>query len=219
MDLFLNGTLDTRVFSAELRNATQDFKNVLFAAIDTQSVHLESTHLLMVLTDIKGGVTQRTLARFNVPPASLRSGLASCVTGCPDALPPEELTDEGMDATALAALEAARNRCIELGVPRITEPILLAGVLQNVTAEVSELCGCSGLYLDQWRESVEILLEPKIPLQVFDDNEVVCIKQFSPSGKKVLQLTVSEAEALGYALCEPRHLLLALLLYEGGTTH
>jgi ATP-dependent Clp protease ATP-binding subunit ClpC len=41
---------------------------------------------------------------------------------------------------------------------------------------------------------------------------------FSPSGRKVLDLMRSEAEAMGYDVCDPRHLLLGLVLREGGAT-
>lgn len=46
----------------------------------------------------------------------------------------------------------------------------------------------------------------------------VILNSFSPGGKKVLRLMKSEAESLGYAKLDPRHLLLALLEYKGGAT-
>jgi ATP-dependent Clp protease ATP-binding subunit ClpC len=63
------------------------------------------------------------------------------------------------------------------------------------------------------------------PLQVFDSakkpeaEQALQLNVFSASGQRVIHLLQAETEGLGYAEADPRHLLLALLEYEGGATH
>lgn len=218
MDLFVNGKLDPQRFDVAIRQATQDFAALIVAAAQTQSQLVETTHFLMVMADIPNGVTQKALKCLQLSVDEWRSGLGGCAHRTPDSLPPAHLTRDTLHDTTMAMLESAATRCAQAQQARIGEAVLLLSALENVTDAVREQFAGADIALDQWRHEIEESLRPVKPIPAFDDSGAVLRESLSPSAKRVLHLLQSEAESLGYPTADPRHLLLALLLYGAGAT-
>jgi ATP-dependent Clp protease ATP-binding subunit ClpC len=221
MELFVNGKLNPQAFEADVRSATSDLNDVLHAAAQTQSAAIESTHFLMALAKLGGGVTQRALAQRGLGPEDWQRGLAASALGLAQGLPPAFLTEDALHPSAKAMLQAAADRCDQDKLPRLTEPILLLCGLRQATPKVRELCRSAGISLEEWINELETALKPATPVPVFREGEFrqLLLDSFSPGAKAVLSLLRSEAEGLGYATADPRHLLLALLERKGGATH
>ncbi len=219
MDLFRNGSLNPLAFDYPVRQASRDLAEILFALGETQSARVESTHLLLVLARIPDGVTQRSLQRRRLTPDQWRDGLAQCVRRAPGTPPPPHLTPDSLDETARAALEDAAAMCQQLKATRITEPFLLMAALRRATPEFRELCDTVQIDLEAWCRELEDAVRPVETREVLGRDGAVMVEQFTPFARKVLTVMCREAEALKYDVADPRHLLLALLIQEGGATH
>jgi len=219
MDLFVNGKLNHQVFDMDVRQGTHDLSDVLVAAAHTQSTAVESTHFLMAVAKVPGGMTQKSLARLGMTAEQWESGLATCAVQTPGGLPPAHLLETSLHDSAMAMLRATASRCTRDGRERISESILLLSALQHATPAVCQLCASADIDLTHWCKELEDALTPVTPLEVFKHDGMVRLDTFSPSAKKVLRLLRTEAESLGYQGADPRHLLLALLAQEGGATH
>jgi ATP-dependent Clp protease ATP-binding subunit ClpA len=220
MEFFVGGKLNTQVFDVDVRQATHDLSDVLLLAAETQSAVIESTHFLIAVSKVAGGVTQKSLAQLGLTVEEWETGLADCVRRKPGALPPVQLTPEIMDESAGAMLESAKGWCASVGLERINEPVLLLSALEQATPAVRDLCEGADINLAEWREKLENSIKPVQALAVFKDDEAGSLIQdsFSPGARKVLDLLRSEAESLGYKMTDLRHLLLALLEHENGVT-
>ena len=85
MELFRDGKLNPAVFEADIRHGTHELNDVLAAALHTQSSTVESTHFLIALGKINGGVFQ---------------------VGVPRA---ESITEQGMKVPSSMGLSTALN--------------------------------------------------------------------------------------------------------------
>lgn len=220
MDLFIDGKLNSNAFDAGVRQATHDLNDVLLAAAQTQSVLIESTHFLIAVARVPGGVTQRGLAQLGVTLDQWENGLANCAQRSPGSLSPAHLTRICLHESGAALLRMAENLCAQYQYPRISEPILLLCALRHLTPAVDELCRDADIDVTGWREKLGKLIPPVKAVPVFepDGAEAVILDSFSPAARKALGLMRNEAESLGYIVADPRHLLLALLEYERGAT-
>ncbi len=223
MDLFVqrNGSddaLNSGIFDIEIRRGTHDLNDVLLAAVKSQSASVESTHFLSALGKLAGGQTQKDLFQFGVSPEQWESGLASCVEETAAGLPPEHLVKSCFHPSALATLEKAAAICEAYRLPRITEPVLLLSALYNLTPSARVLFTSADIDFEAWCVKLEDIVRPPEKLDLYLPEGGLNLEVFSPSGRKVLDLMRSEAEAMGYEVCDPRHLLLGLVLREGGAT-
>lgn len=224
MDLFVEGALNPLAFDPALWQGTHQMSDVLLAAAHTQSARIESTHFLMVLPRIPRSATASTLQRLGVTPEQWESGLAACAVSDRAAMPPGHLTADSLDASATAMLADAAERCRHSDGPQINEMGLLLGGLQNVTPAVEALFKSAGIDLAGWRNEIESQLRPIQPIDVFESQPAGALRweAFSARARRILTLVKSEAESLGYAVADSRHLLLALLAQgsgPGGATH
>ncbi len=221
MEVFTDDVLNPQAFEANVRQATHDLTDVLAEATGTQSPALETTHFLIVLANVAEGVTRKALDRLGLEVAQWQSGLRSSAVADTSELPPTHFTRSCFDAGALAMLEDARQRCERYERYRISEPILLLSALEHLSPKVASLCEAAHVDVDGWREELEQLIRPVVPVQVFsseDDDAALVTESFSPGARKVLALMIDEAESMGYKQVDPRHLVMGLLDYEGGAT-
>jgi len=144
------------------------------------------------------------------------SGLASCIRPG-TTLPPDFLTRQDMDASALAMLDEAMNICYEYQANSISVTTLMLSGLRNLTPTVAELFAEAGIDIEEWRNKLEEDLRPIEEIQVFKQGGSLDESLFTKSGEKILRLLMSETSALGYTKADPRHLLQALLIWEGGS--
>jgi ATP-dependent Clp protease ATP-binding subunit ClpC len=221
MELFINGKLNPQAFDMDVRQGTRDLTGVLVAATHTQSPAVESTHFLIALAKVSGGITQKSLSRLGLTTEQWETGLAGCAARDSTALPLAHLTEDCLHQSARAMLKAAQTRCEGSRIYRIPEPILLLSGLENATSEVRSLFERADIDILGWREEIEKTLRPVKAVAVFkeDERKSLVMDSFSPRAERVLKLMLSEAESLGYDIADPRHLLLALVDYEGGATH
>jgi ATP-dependent Clp protease ATP-binding subunit ClpA len=219
MDIMLNGKLNLQAFEMKLRQGTHDMNDALAAAAKTLSAAIESTHFLMALARIPGGITQKSLARLHLTTEQWESGLAGCAETLDGQQPPAHITAASLHESARKMLDAAKGYCAQYNLDHINEPVLLLSALKHVTSAVSELCQDADINLESWCGEIEKTIPlPKIVL-VFNDDGTVKTDSFSPGARKVLNLLRSETESLGYEIADPRHLLLALLAHEGVTQY
>lgn len=215
MNLFQGNRLNPQAFEEDLCRATNNLAEAWAAAARTQSPAVESTHFLMALARVPGGVTQKGLSRRSLTVDQWDAGLAGAAVQTAGA-GPQALTQGSLHPTALAMFRQAADKAQAAGLDRVSEPLLLWAGLQHLTEAVRELCQAADLDPNEWCRELEGLLAPRVPLPVFSDRQVLVLDSFAPNGKKVLRLLRTETEALGYRKADPRHLLLALLAVEGG---
>jgi len=104
------------------------------------------------------------------------------------------------------------------GDKSISHRVLLLSALNNITSSARELFTSAEIDLEAWCAKIEDNIRPVIRLEIYLPDGGLNLEVFSPSGRKVLDLMRSEAEAMGYDVCDPRHLLLGLVLRDGGAT-
>lgn len=220
MDLFAGGKLNLNAFDLDVRRGTHDLSDVLAAAARTGSSRIESTHFLIATAAVPDGATRRCLSRLGITVEQWQGGLSECAGSDPGCLPPAHLLQAELHPSALAMLETARECCGRFALPRISEPVLLLSGLAHVTPAVRELCDSADINLDDWRAELERDLRPVTPPAIWEETppHSLRLEVFSPGARRILTTARSEAEALGYAAVDPRHLLLALLAREGGAT-
>jgi ATP-dependent Clp protease ATP-binding subunit ClpC len=172
------------------------------------------------MADIKGGMTNRYLARLGLTPTQWQAGLRECAEKNDNCLPPAHLTKEVLHPSSLAMLVAAQRYCEGHSLEEITEPVLLLSALAQLTPATQQLFHSATIDVEAWLGELELLLMPAEPVRVFsvDDTAMLIEDSFTAGAKKVLHVMRDEAEALGYPHMDPRHLTLALLTYEGGAT-
>src|SRR5688572_7219510 len=110
MNLFNDNKLDPHAFDEVVRRGTHDLSDVLFGAAQTQSALVESTHFLMALGTVQGGVTQKYLSRFGLTPEDWQKGLSSCAQSSGSALPPAQLIRASLHPSAAAMLQAVEEQ-------------------------------------------------------------------------------------------------------------
>ncbi|MGB3975444.1 MAG: AAA family ATPase [bacterium] len=231
-----DGKINPNIFDSEMCKYTDNLNDLIVTAVKTSSDKIESTHLLIVLAQVKGGFTQEILDESTINVDQWQDGLSACVKPSPEFIPPTQITKTDLHESALKAIEESRVHCIEEGRKKISEPILLLNALRNTTSDVLDLFKLIGFDLDYWCKRIENSLKKVDPLIVFENQSPfksgrdlmpsetksmgkVIESSFSKSGKKVLNLMRSEAESMGYETVDPRHLLLALLECENSATH
>jgi len=217
MELFVGSTLNAQAFDSDVRQATHDLGDLLVAVANTQSNLVESTHLLMVLARIRGGLTARSLDGFGLSLEQWETGLSECATKPAGAMPPAHLKQPALHASAQTAFQAAAARCVERGEPRISEGVLLLSALETITPAVRDLFASADIDWEDWCRKIKARLDGGTHgLSIFGADGTLDMKCFSPGARKVLGLARSEAESLGHTTLDPRHLLLALCEFEGG---
>jgi len=220
VELFVDGTLNPLAFAADVRHATGDLTECVRAAERTRSPKIESTHFLMVLSNVANGSTQKGLARMGLSVEQWQSGLANCAARTASPAMLRHLTRDAFHPSALAMLKAAEEEREQRGAPAISEPALLLAALRNVTPAVGALCRSAEVDVTKWADAIEKCeLADATAVRVYDARGVLDTRAFSPGARKVLRLMQREAESLGYKDADLRHLLLALLEYEAGAMH
>ena len=219
--IFTQGILNAQAFDLPLRQATADLNKLLMAATRTQSSCIESTHILILLADVPHGTALAGLARWSLTPDQWQSGLSSSVPPSPSSDPLVALKQDIFHESALRTMEEASNLAEKLGLPLITDPVLLYCALHHATPRVRELCLIAGVNLDKWMGDLERTWQPAVSVPVFakDPPHRVLTDSFGQDAREVLRLLRSEAEALGADQADARHLLLALLGPETGAMH
>lgn len=215
------GQLNLELFEPRLLQQTNNLGEVLAAASRTQSVRVESTHFLMALVRIPDGLTHEFFRQKGIAPQELEKGLSGCVVGDPGVAPPKRLSPEVLDESARKMIDSLERYLESEKVSLVDQGQLLLATLENLTLAVVDSLSYvqltpSGL-IAELKEKLDSIREYEAPVPF--DNHSVRLDAFSLGGRRVLDLMKTEAEALGYSQMDPRHLLLALLEYEGGATH
>lgn len=218
MNVFVNGELNSEVLESHLRQHTQSMNDVLLATAHTQSPAIESTHILIVLGQIPGGVTAKALQCLGLPVEDWRSGLSECVERKEGVVPPARLSQEAFDPSALASFECAARRAQQEARGSISEGDLLLAAVEHVTGAVRNLFESVQIDLNAWRKQIEEMIEPVTPIDVFNEDGSLRLDAFSTISRQVLARTKEAAESRGHPLIYPRHLLLALLGRQEGVT-
>ena len=167
MEIFINGELNPEIFVVEIRNATHDLSDMLFAAVSSHSAVIESTHFLSVLARIPGGETSKKLLRLNLSVEKWERELADCAERALGGLPPERLAESNFHKNARDMLQTAKARSERDKLARITEPILLLAALQHATPPVQQLFEFAGIELKEWCDEIEHSLRPSATVEVF----------------------------------------------------
>lgn len=209
-------------FDDDIRRGTHDLNDVLAAAVTTQSSTVESTHFLIALVHIPGGVTQKDVARRGISAEEWNNGLSiQALRGSGPG--PTQLARTNLHDTSVALLNEVSERCVLAGLTRVSESLLLFCALQHLTPPVRELFADLDFDFDleKWCAELEAVITPPPAIVAFarEGKQKVLLDVFSPSGQKILRLLQYEAQAFGYDLADPRHLLLALLANKNGATH
>ena len=214
------GQLNAELFEPELLLQTNNLGTVLTAMSKTQSSRVESTHLLMALIRIPDGLTQKLFHDKGITWRELEEGLSNCVVPDPGFALPERLSLDLLDESAQNAIKALNGALQGDQVSRLGEGHLLLATLENLTPSVRDILTYVQLALPDLIDKVkaDLVDEERYELpDPFDDSRVR-LAAFSPGARRVLELAKTEAKALGYPQMDPRHLLLALLEFEGGAT-
>ncbi|MGD2086304.1 MAG: AAA family ATPase [Candidatus Aminicenantes bacterium] len=215
-----NGQLNLEIFDPHLLQQTKNLGEVLAAAANTQSASVESTHFLMALIRIPDGLTKEFFRQKGIASRDLEEGLAGCAARDSRGNSPRRLEPNVLHSSA-KNLVAALDGYLETGkIQLIDEGHLLLRVIENLTTVVEENLSYvqlkhSDLIVDL-KKKLKQIGEYKIPVPF--DNKIINPNAFTPGGQRVLELMKTEANSLGFSKMDPRHLLLALLEYEGGAT-
>jgi ATP-dependent Clp protease ATP-binding subunit ClpA len=218
MQLFLSGKLNPHAFDEPIRRGTNDLGDVLLAAVQSHSSSVEVTHFLSALAGVRGGVTAECLSTHELTAEHWRSGLATCAETARAGPPPAHLLEGTLHPAAHEMLKDAAACTAERRLGRITEPVLLLAALRHLPPAALQLFEATSIDREQWCRKLKQIIDPPPPVAAFSPDGTVRMESFSPRGKKVLRLLRAEAEALGYSIADPRHLLLAMLAVEGGVT-
>lgn len=214
------GQLNLDIFESRLLNQTNNLTELLAAARRTQSSKIESTHFLIALTRISEGFTQKFFRQKGLAPSDLEAGLDGCAKREPGMSPPIKLSQETLDESGRNVIAILDSYLQQKEIFQITEEYLLWATLENLTPAVAENLSSVQLspqkLIAEIRAKLEDIQDYELPNPF--DNQSVRLETFSPGARRVLELMKAETEALGYDQMDPRHLLLALLEYEGGAT-
>ena len=193
-------------FQEQLWQQTHQLTTVLKAVADTLCARIESTHFLIALVKIPGGLTQNFFRLRGFAPQELEQGLSGCISVDPQTSPPEVFTPSVLDDSARRMI-AALERDLKGGkLPHIDEGRLLQAALEALTPQVANTF--KTVQLDPTVLVNDLLQELRHYTQPapFTEDGTVSQKAFTPGGGKVLALLKTEAEALGYTQMDPRHL-------------
>ncbi len=219
MNIFKENKLNIELFDRNIRMHTNDLNDILFIAVETQSPQIESTHFLMGLSLIPNGLTQKQIHKFGLTAEHWKSGLSECVSKEAGCLPLVEFSQEILHQSSVDVIHDIEVYLASSGESKVSEAVLLLCALKNATPAVKHLFKSAGLNLGELCEDIEKSLQPAINVNPFKDDAAGSIDfdSFTPSGKKVMKLLKTEAESLGYEIADPRHLLMGLLNFNGGT--
>lgn len=218
MDLFVQEELNLALFDLELRQGTDNFNKLIYEAIETRSPQIEVTHFLIVLSQLPGGMVGRFLLNHNFTLKQWCSGLSVCTSKAVNLVPFEKLMRTCFADDAVNMLQQAIVHRQKFNQKQISEGILFLSALKQASQKVHERLKKADIDLDEWCDEIEQMLTPVTPIQVFADQKpyALIIDAFLPKARKALKLLQSECEALGYQVADSRHLLLALVVNEGG---
>jgi ATP-dependent Clp protease ATP-binding subunit ClpA len=223
MNVLSAGRINLEVFDRALRAATGDLGELVVAAVETESTQIESTHVLMALGTIPNGATRKGFEKRGLTPDIWRSGLKPLAIREPGGLPPTQLDEASLHSSALATLKAAAASASGSQQP-IDETRLLLAALENLTPKAAQGLRAYEFEVQPWKQELERELAPPKTLELWtsdpshpDAPPSIDVRSFTPSGKKLLRLMKSEAEALGFETLDVRHVLFALLALETST--
>jgi ATP-dependent Clp protease ATP-binding subunit ClpA len=218
MELFVDDRVILERFDPAVRQGTRDLSAILSAASSSGSPSVESTHLLMALARIPNGVTGRSVRRLGLDPANWESGLSRAAVRV--APPPSlsVLSPLTLHATGHRALTAAADYSETNNLPAITEAALLLGALENLTEPVDALFKAAHLDKDRLCADLRLSLRTGPALDLFANAaaDAIDMTRLSGPARALCALMRREAESLGYAKMDARHLLLAMLERERG---
>ena len=213
-----HGQINLAYFDPNFLRQTNNLRMLLSVASETHSPRIESTHFLIALIRIQGAATQAWLQQVRLSHGDVEAGLKDCAVQ-DDHPPPDQIRFEAFDSSGQGVLETLKGYLTDGTVLPIREHQLLKATLANLTPAVKDHFLLAGIRRSEFAgwvsdEPLEHVGRPVI----FDDQAMVQLPVFSAGGRRVLELTKTEAEALGYTQIDPRHLLLGLLEYAGGAT-
>ena len=208
--LKLSGDMNLASFDPLLLGQTEQLTAMLKAASDTHSSSVESTHIMIALSRIPNGFTQRFFAGKQMSPTELEKGLISSVLAAPGAVPPRRLTASALHETAQAVFRELEIQLKTDPSIRFQERQLLVASLKHLTPSVADVFEkFARLPVAELIKELDVAAKPLNPFQPND---------YSWGGRRVIALMRAEAEGLGYAEIDPRHILIGLLEHEGGLT-
>lgn len=225
MEFFIDDKLNLKCFEPKLIQQTNNFGEVLAVAARSGSAKIGSSHFLLALTKIDGGITQRVFSKSNLNDEDLEKGLLFYIKKEPEQLAPPQITSAVLDESAIAMFETLSGICNQYKVDCVEEPELLFSVLRNLTDEVVNAFAYVNVTVDVLLEDVKTAIEP-VPTNLLAfgphdkpfDEQVVQLDAFNDSGGSILDRLSTITGELGYHEADARHLLAALILEEGGST-
>jgi len=214
-----NGKLNSELFNDILLKQTNNFQTVLEAANKTKSSTIESTHFLLALVNIANGFTEKLFLEKGITPDALKKGLQGCVRGNSKE-PVKNLSTDNLHISAQNIFALLDKYINKREITHVEEGLLLLATLENLTDAVVKNLSYVEL------SPQELITDVKERLDKFQHfkkpepfiNNKVHLEAFTSGAILVMELMKREAESLGFSQIDPRHLLLALLEYEGGAT-
>lgn len=202
-----DGSFRLQLFDRSLLSATNNLNAVLELAQQIRSAQIETTHFLIALSRIEGGFTENYFHQLGLAPTDLYDGLVPLAQK--GLARTHKLLRDDLHPSSMGMVEILSDYIQNPGAI-IDERVLLSAVIQNLTPPVLKAFEQNRITLPP------ILLSGKV--DPFDEDGVLIQAAFTRAAWHVLELTQTEAEALGYDQIDPRHLLLGLLALEGGAT-
>lgn len=214
-----NGQLRLNVFDPALLRHLNNLKEVTDIAWTTGSPLIESTHFLIALCRIPNGLTRQFFSKQGLSYTDLEKGLGECIDSVKNVKKIESIQLELLEKSSKDLMNVLNTHLESDRQSKISESRLLLAALESLTPKVIENLAVIQIrkndLIAKFKQYMERLCQYSTPVPFI--NGFLKWDAFSPSGRKIIQLMKTEAESFGYRIIDARHLLLAMVEYEGGT--
>jgi len=209
--------LNLQLFRPGLLAVLDSFDSLLEEAADLGSAKIESTHILIALSRLESCCLVPKLEKIGLSREGWISGLASCAEKSLSEPPPGHLIKDSFSSCAIAVLEHAELASGADG--KIDEIHLLAAALRGASERVKELSETANVPLEEWALEMEDSLIEVDPITPFLPSGDLDSGAFSIPAFNLVEHARREAEDIGAATVDVRHLLLSLMEMKSGPLH
>lgn len=194
-------------FNPGLLEATLDFGSTLATAIEMHAPLIEVKHLLVALSQIPGGLTEKLLTEAHIPPDVFLNAVALNFSGDGTGIMPGSL--EELDAGMVELRDLLQSE-VDSGA-ELTERTLLKYTLRLLDSPIREWLKDYGrIDVNRWAAA----LETKGPVPF--SGAAIDLEAFTPGARHVLEILVREGRSLNMERMPTLLLLYALLVKPEG---